>query len=368
MLGAMTGDAARLEAVRALMCAKIGAEIPDDQDGASEWARRVSAFDPVGDLRRGAAGWIDYLQVRPSGNFGNNYTQLLNALTLAEAIGARAVAHRFDWFRNGGPDRALKLTRRRRPPKGQAGLAATYFLRSNIARLKDAPPERMMRVSNEFLAPTFRLTPEKVAPICVNFRGGADVFDNPAPNGRYGQPPLSFYQLALSNIFERYGAAPVVVVHQDERNPALAPLLAWLREEGVAFQAVSGGPETDARAILGARHIVMGWTSFTAALALLSPNLTTVSVFRRVQLQELLALKADALFVAEDWAGDYFRAGGWRNNARQRRMMLDYPRAALELHDIARPAELEADADWGRKTRRAHRRRRFRARFGLARP
>ena len=364
----MAGDEALEEAAAQAMCARIGADwAPPGRQGQG-WTARVEGFEAIGSASRARRGRVDFLHVRKSGNFGNNYIQLMNALVVAEAAGVRRVTHRFDWFEEGEPAWGLKLVRRRRPQRRQAGLAGAFFLRSNIAILREAAPERFLRVSDEFLAPRLSVGEAPVAPVCLNLRGGTDVFDNAAPHGRYGQPPLSFYQLALRNIFERHGRQRVVVVHQDERNPVLVPLLAWLAEEGVKASRASGGPEADARMILGASHLVMGRTTFTAALAMMSKRLESLSVFREVPLEEMLALRVPHFYRVEDSEGRYFAPTRWRNSDRQRRMMVEYPMAALSLSDEAITADLAADRAEGRRLRRAGRRRRLMAmaRLGLS--
>ena len=135
IVGAMAGDEAMGEAAAQAMCARIGADWAPPAGHGAGWSARVAGFEAVGDARRARRGWVDFLAVRKSGNFGNNYIQLLNALVTAEAAGVRRVTHSFDWFDAGAPDRRLSLIRRRQPGAGQAGLAGAFFLRSNIRAL-----------------------------------------------------------------------------------------------------------------------------------------------------------------------------------------------------------------------------------------
>lgn len=355
----MAGDEALGEAAARAMCARIGADWAPPGGAGEGWSARVAGFEAVGNASRARRGLVDFLHVRKSGNFGNNYIQLLNALVVAEATGVRRVTHQFDWFDEGRPARGLRLIRRRRPSRLEAGLAGAFFLRSNVEVLREATAERFLRVSDDFLAPRLSVGETPVAPICLNLRGGTDIFENAAPHGRYGQPPLSFYQLALLNIFERHGRQRVVVVHQDEHNPVLEPLLAWLAEEGVRASRASGGPDADARMILGANHLVMGRTTFTAALAMMSKRLESLSVFRESPLEETLALRVPHFYRVEDREGGYFGTTRWRNSDRQRRMMIDYPATALSLSDEAKSVDLKMDRAEGRRLRRAGRRRRL---------
>lgn len=349
------------------MCARIGADYAADEN-AEDWSARVAAFEPVGDLRRAARGWVDYLEVRPSGNFGNNYIQLLHALTAAEAAGVYRVTHPFGWFDTGAPARDLRLVRRRKTPPDQAGLAGAFFLTSNIRAVRDARAETLVRISDEFLAPRLAVAPTEAAPLVLNLRGGEDVFANPAPNGRYGQPPLAFYQMAVRNILGRHGAMPVAVVHQDELNPVLRPLAEWLAAEGAPARLISGGPERDAAALLGARHLVMGKTTFTAALAMMAPGLESLTVFRDPPLRDMLALKVPALYRVDDAGKGYFSPSRWRNSDRQRRMMIDYPESALTIADVARSGDMRKARAEGRALRRAGRLRRRLAQLRLTRP
>ncbi|MEL7463527.1 MAG: hypothetical protein AAFN79_05645 [Pseudomonadota bacterium] len=349
------------------MCGRIGADLPVEP-GDGGWRDRVSAFAPVGDMERAAKGWIDVLRVRPSGNFGNNYLQLLHALTVAEAAGIERVSHNFAWFDGGEPARDIRLVRRRMIPERQAGLEGAFFLKTNVRALREATPETFVRLSDEFLAPRLSVEPVEIAPVALNLRGGADIFENDAPNGRYGQPPLCFYQMALLHVLETFGEMAVAVVHQDERNPVLAPLVEWLTAEGIDARLLSGGAERDAAAILGARHLIMGVTTFADALAMMSPRLESATAFRHGPMEALLARKAPRFFRVEDAAGDYFGPMRWSNSDRQRRMMVEYPEEALDLVEAGVRLDLSASAREGRRLRRAARRRRKLASFGLTRP
>ncbi len=349
----------------AALCARIGATYLGPYRDGDDWSVRMRSYGLTGDAGRAARGRIDHLRIIRSGNFGNNLVQVIHALILVEAHGIRRIVHDVDWL----ADTAARprLTRAGSEPSAEAGLMGTFFLANANRTLGAAPPERALRMIRDHLKPAFTLTPAGAGGLCLNLRGGADVFENPSPNGRYGQPPLSYYQMAARHILTRHGDMPVEIVHQDHRNPVLAPLVAWAEAEGLSPMLTSGGPEADARAILSARHLVMGWTRFTAGLALLSSRLESLTIFRTVQSQDLLCRAIPALNLIEDAASGYTPPRRWRNDAAQRAMMIEYPGSNLVMRDIAVIADHAAEVKAGARIRRAARWQAILTRAGFSR-
>ena len=323
------------EEINAALCARIGAAYHPPLAGGGSWEQRARRFEVLG--HGGDGRRLDYLRVQRSGNFGNNYIQLVHAMTVAEARGVKRVLHRFNQFgaarRAAGP----RLSFRRQMAPDKTGLSGTFFVRAAFDDLSDLHPAQFLRVSNAYVRPALLLAPPKPEKgvVALNLRGGADVFDNPAPNAQYGQPPLSYYQAALTNLVERRRVSAVNLVHQDQNNPVLQPLAAWLQTTGLPYRLTSAGVLGDAAALLAAEHIVMGWTTFTAALALLSRNMTTVTVFRKAPLFAEMSVAAEAAYLISDAGGGYFATDGWRNDAAQRELMVRYPAENLSVEDRA---------------------------------
>ena len=348
------------EEINAALCARIGAAYHPPLADETDWSARARRFEVVG-AAEGGARRLDYLQVRRSGNFGNNYIQLVHALTVAEARGVKRVLHRFNQFASHKRAAGPRLSFRRQMAPDRTGLAGTFFVRGVFQDLADLPPAQFLRVSNAYVRPALLVRQPGVEKglVALNLRGGADVFDNPAPNDRYGQPPLSYYQKALTNLMVRRDVSAVNLVHQDDRNPVLAPLIAWLGETGLPWRATSAGMLGDAEALMAAEHVVMGWTTFTSALALLSNNMRTVTAFRKAPLFDEMCVAAEAAYLVSDAGGAYFAADGWKNDAAQRRQMVEYPVEALSVEDRSVKRRRLAEALSGYQTRRRARLRRW---------
>ena len=348
------------EEINKALCARIGAEYRPPFEGKGTWDDRARRLEVLGDASRGA-GRLDYLHVKKSGNFGNNYIQLVHAMALAEAHGVKRVLHRFRQFGARKGAAGPRLSSRRSLGIGKLGLSGTFFLRGMFDDLCDLPPEQFLRISDAYVRPALLLE-QPIAEkgvVALNIRGGADVFENAKPNRHYGQPPLSYYQRALANLTEQYDLAEVNLVFQDVRNPVVEPLTVWLQGLGVPWRLTSEGILGDARALMAAEHIVMGWTTFTSALSLLSSNMRTVTVFRKGPLFREMCVAAEAAYLVRDAGGGYIPADGWKNDAAQRRLMVEYPVENLSVEDRSEKRNKLAARMQGYQTRRRARFRRW---------
>lgn len=348
------------EEINKALCARIGAEYRPPFEGKGTWDDRARRFEVLGSPHRGA-GRLDYLRVEKSGNFGNNYIQLVHAMALAEVHGVKRVLHRFRQFGARKGTLGPKLTFRRSMELGKLGLSGTFFLRAMFDELCDLPPEQFLRISDAYVRPALLLEQPKAEKgvVALNIRGGADVFENRMPNKHYGQPPLSYYQRALANLTDRYELSEVNLVYQDVRNPVVEPLTVWLQGLGVPWRLTSEGILGDARALMEAEHIVMGWTTFTSAVSLLSSNMRTVTVFRKAPLFREMCVAAEAAYLIRDAGGEYIPVDGWKNDRKQRKLMVDYPVENLSIEDKAEKRQKLAARIQGYQTRRRARFRRW---------
>lgn len=112
--------------------------------------------------------------------------------------------------------------------------------------------------------------------LAIHIRSG-DIFQPDGSNPKYGQPPLSWYQLLI----ERCGYRNVVVVSQTRfpfggPNPVVAEIAA--RWPHVRF--TSGDIETDFHTLRRARHLALSGGTFSVAAAMLSDRLRRLHVAR----------------------------------------------------------------------------------------
>lgn len=348
------------EDINKALCARIGAEYHPPFDGKGTWNDRARRLEVLGDVDRDP-GRLEYLRVRKSGNFGNNYIQLVHAMALAEARGVKRVLHRFGQFGAGKGAAGPRLSFRREMEPGKLGLSGAFFLRAMFDDLCDMPPDQFLRISDAYVRPALLLERPKAEKgvVALNIRGGVDVFENETPNAFYGQPPLSYYQRALANLTDRYELTEVNLVHQDVRNPVVEPLTVWLQGLGVPWRLTSGGILGDARALMAAEHIVMGWTTFTSALSLLSSNMRTVTVFRKAPLFREMCAAAEAAYLVQDAGGGYIPVDGWKNDFAQRKLMVEYPVENLSIEDRTEKRNKLAARVQGYQIRRRARLRRW---------
>lgn len=167
--------------------------------------------------------------------------------------------------------------------------------------------------------------------LVCHFRGG-DIFSTEIHPG-YGQPPASFYMLAV----EETGAREVVIVSEDDSNPAMAELVSALSRAGIAFRLESNTLLDDVRLLCGAETVVSSFGTFVWAAALISPFMKSLWFFHRFRSGGCLS-RGIALHRVIDDGGDYVASmvqNNWRNTEEQRRLMVEYPAERLRAMMVA---------------------------------
>lgn len=299
----------------------------------SKYRQKNARSRVVGNIARAAEGQLDYLSIRRCGNFGNNFSQLVHAIAMARATGVSTVRHNFPPFRNISRLDGVTLTRRPAPAQ-QAGLEAAFFVAKPWPVLENLPSSEFVRISDQYLRPNLRWrAPRARGKLVLNLRGGKDIFRTDRPPSNYGQPPLSFYIAAARAIMERHKITHIEIIAHDHRNPILEPLLAWAETTAPEVTIGGGGVKRDAKAILSAEHLVMGETTFTSALALLSWNLKSLSTFeiRQRFLPGALEIAVPERFAFTDADRAYSVVQRWRGTPEQRLEMIHYPESALVM-------------------------------------
>lgn len=277
---------------------------------------------------------------RRHGRFGNNLLQIGTAVCLAQHLGVpRVYLMKLPKLKIGRPirfgdvmvlpERALQRDR----PEGV--LCGTFFHREQFGKAFGALDlSHIAQAARALGQPILRLAaPPAFAPgendLAIHLRAG-DIFTNPHPS--YVQPPLAFYRLCVEFARAELGIDRVVLVYEDESNPCIPALKAWLTETGVPHISHSRTLDKDMAMLLAASHCVFGYGSFGLAIALLSRNLKTVLfpwLERRFDaVSQVTGARAVRI---DDVGGGYIGSGKWRNTAEQRQMMLDYPIDNLRL-------------------------------------
>ena len=184
--------------------------------------------------------------------------------------------------------------------------------------------------SRSFLAPGLVQGRSGPNTLVIHLRGG-DIF-----RGRsaleYAQPPLAFYTLILS--LRKWDK--VSIVHQDERNPVLEPLIRHCDSLGVAVRLFSGSLGDDLKVLLGATTLVAGRGTFIPAIVGLSKRVKSVYFFENKYLVSPAKSGVKTIQVV-DRQGTYKSAllqSNWSSSAHQLELMVSYPQANLSIGTV----------------------------------
>ena len=161
--------------------------------------------------------------------------------------------------------------------------------------------------------------------LVIHLRGG-DVF-GPRKPASYGQPPLAFYETLLKH--EAWTG--VTVVHQDDKNPVLAPLLGACESRGIQVTTYSGEIQDDINQLLRASTLVAGRGTFMSAIVGLSRTVQRVFYFHDKFALHPPVAGVDIIRISDE-QGAYVRdvlSNNWENSDYQRDLMLTYPESNL---------------------------------------
>lgn len=168
--------------------------------------------------------------------------------------------------------------------------------------------------------------------VAIHLRGG-DVFGD-RDTRNYGQPPLSYYSLVLDHL----NPDRLTIVHQDNRNPVLAPLIEECMARGIDYRLQSGDLRSDITALAHANVLVAGRGTFLPGVAGLSAHLKKVFYFED---KFIVTPPREGFEVwrVSDRHGAYrstVLSGAWMNTVDQRELMISYPKENLVLSDETR--------------------------------
>ena len=278
---------------------------------------------------------LDFVCVRPFGRLGNNLIQMASALCFAERAGVPEIRHDFAFLEDRfESDAGVRVVRSHDPAEGGGqGLRHLFFYPEYVDALTDAHPGEFCAQFAGPLRRAFRIRPV-IRPsrrVVAHLRGG-DIFrtDLPAPpNPNFVQPPLAYYQMAIRAALADGGFDMVHVVAEDLRNPAVLPLVEWLARGGIPFEFTSTDRDADAALIMGGDALIMGYSSFSEILALISETISSVTLFRTSQRTGWLQTKFPDLAVIDCGDADYIEPGRWKCSAEQIGLILDYPEERL---------------------------------------
>ena len=337
-----TTDPDLIEKAATRICADLVAEnIPAREPHGNRFNYMNHRFEACGDIRRAADGQYDYIWIPATGQWGNNIIQLAHAIITAAAHGIGRIHHPITWLPEkvwlhngmglifGDPD----IT------DGRAGIRNGFFRHDGNWACRMSSPTLFARILREVVRPVVPWTPTPVAEgvVTAHLRGGDVLTVGQYVHPRYGQPPLAFYRKAVLNIFERHEVNRLQIVSMDDKNPVVEPLARWARQNGIETVMQRGDIDEDLCCLHATRHMIGGYSSFTAVAALLSEHINSYSYFNRGFVEAPIIASVPEVYHGVDTSQDYIRWGEWKNTPEQRQQMVDFEDRFIELRPVRRP-------------------------------
>lgn len=304
-------------------------------------------------IENAPAGWdgqISALRLIAVGRFGDRVWQVLNIVLVARHFGVRQI-----WFDDVSemgafPPSIEGMAFGQTPARySQPTLAGIFFTTAGFdAVLEPVAGDYADDTVRRFVVPFFGRALAAALPlgreVLAMYFAGGPVFPEPGTPvaGQYVMPPAGFYLRAAEQARAEEAVREVVLVHEDERNPALAAVETGLRLRGFSVRRHSGDA---AAALLGARLLVAPFGTPCEGGALLSHTLRGLFSFRQVEshmylqsrpyslLQAVLEARGVRCRVGIDTQPGFIPPLGWDGSVHQRALLLSYPEADIALRD-----------------------------------
>jgi hypothetical protein len=315
-------------------------------------------------------GRVEAIRMIEYGRFGNVFYKALHAVALARQLGCHTV---FVCRLPVSPAEpaivaeGLRIVFRVEPGMNliAAPTLAGYFFdaRPFESALCALTADAVWEIVRLYLRPLFRAVLQTVKPVgaqtlVMSFRSG-DVFSAESIHPFYVQPPASYYMKALSFARAELGVCDVLLVFEDDGNPAIGRVRAHLDSEGVPYALQSASVVEDFVCLAGARHLVAPYSTFAEAAAMLSCELESYFGFRNFESHWQFHLRQESLLLGvlrrknarailiDDAAGLYTKPRSWDRSQAQLDLLSSYPVENLcvlegeeaEAREIAEPAD-----------------------------
>ena len=286
------------------------------------------------------------LQVLPLGRYGNQVTQVFNALAVAVAYGINEIYIPRSWsaFRCCGT-----------PTANDCSLRVEYYddnvivdgaLRSRFSFPAGSLSCLYSRVTVDHARKARDLLRKVLAPLdgcgvedgmcdaTIYIRSG-DVFRHPHP--LYAQPPLSYYKASIRHLIKKrilHDKPTVRIVCEDASNPVYNQLLQWFDKKNISASSDLGASfALDLQRILESRILIASYSSLMEVAWLLSDSLEYACFFGGIgrwresyltgspRYELLPPASLDKAFIF-DVPKRYQKLTAWSNSKIQRRIML----------------------------------------------
>jgi hypothetical protein len=302
-------------------------------------------------------GKVRIIRLREHGRFGNIFFQILNAVLVARHIGCDTI-ELFAFA--GGPisgtyDIAgLRFCVGYDQSAAEPTLVGHFFNSYPFQSTLTGFDLQLVATSADIvLRPLFghlNIKAEQILDdsnkIVMNFRGG-DVFGPPPVHTFYVQPPASYYIKAAEYTRDQFHIRSVLIVAEDDSNPALEVAASSLRDRGFDVDIQHGSFEEDVLTMLNARHLVSPFGTLCEAIAMLSKRLESYFAFRQFESHRYIhpfrpailtyVLKAHGVRPVRisDPNRDYIPPRAWDKSDHQLSLIRDFPINRLALEDLS---------------------------------
>ena len=280
------------------------------------------------------------------GRFGNQTLQLAHAITIAHLFHAKTVLCPGNGIlpRHQGPlpdGTSLNTTTTAIGKAGvgsilrglltssqEAHLVGNFFYTTALENGSVTPEERTISYDliKKAIGSQHTVAPLPPEHLVIHLRGG-DAF-GPHAHNEYGQPPLAFYRLILSE-----GEwSKVTIVTADDIHPLLPQIINDVKERGVPCSIQSGTVDEDTKFLMSATTLVSSRSTFIPAIAAFSDNARTIYVFGD---DDRFPTHVTVKRVT-DTVGTYWNSTcvyNWTDEPWQRELMVNYPLGNLAVSD-----------------------------------
>lgn len=264
------------------------------------------------------------------GNLGNNLIQLSNALNIAIETKSKLFLPKHDIIKSTNFD----FTDPKNNNCNKEIKGIFYYSFQCFVYSLDGKDVERRKIYQEYVLPLLpQVEIDEVGPktLVLNIRSGTDIFRaDPPPSPQYVQPPLSYYKHIIEN--GNYKDI-LIVTNKDRKNPCVEKLLSWNKN----IRIMESSPIRDMSAVLKARYLVIGLTTFSIQLALMSQNL------KKLYQPHFIKLYSQPHFIngVKDYSiynykfNNYINPGEWHCTKEQLNMMINHHIQDVEvLHKI----------------------------------
>jgi len=261
------------------------------------------------------------------GRLGNNVLQLCQALWIAEQTKSSLTYPPY----KRSVIKSSAIDFRRKDSCGEE-VKDSFFAALSLGNLKEFYTEsEKIRISRKYVLPLMSFpqlqikSPEKNfnTTLVIHMRSG-DVMKL-RPHVRYPQPPLSCY----TKIINENGpfSHVLIVTERDLKNPCVKGLQSYCRSNKISCFIQSSLAMNDAQTITNARYFVTSQSSFSWAFIRMNSKIKTVFVPNIREPKSPILPEEPNLDHKRIYYGlpGYITIGNWKNNEKQRKLMLGYP-------------------------------------------